>query len=263
MAETSGPRSPPRRWRTFLPREHGSWSLALEPLALALIAAPSAAGLALAGAAVAAFLSRRPLALWWTGGRAAVATLLCALAALALLGWSSWLGPAGALVGLIVVAPPAALFVYFDTRRQGREEAAELAGALTFSILPALVAAQGGWSWVFAAALAFTAGLRSIPVVLTVRAFLRRKKGIAPAGAGRALGASALFACAALGLALTGILPWLIPVLAIVQVLRSAWLLGPLAPSWPASRLGVFEAVAGLAHVVLAGIAWRGFSRLL
>ena len=46
-----------------LPKEHGSWSLAFEPVALALLAAPSWAGAALAGATVAGFFVRRPLKL--------------------------------------------------------------------------------------------------------------------------------------------------------------------------------------------------------
>ena len=37
----------------FWPKEHGSWSLALEPVALGLLVAPSPAGLALATAALA------------------------------------------------------------------------------------------------------------------------------------------------------------------------------------------------------------------
>src|SRR6516162_7239992 len=46
-----------------LPKEHGSWSLALEPVALGLFVAPSAGGGALAVAAMAGFLMRRPLKL--------------------------------------------------------------------------------------------------------------------------------------------------------------------------------------------------------
>ena len=38
-----------------LPNEHGSWSLALEPLALGLLVAPSAAGAALGLAAACGF----------------------------------------------------------------------------------------------------------------------------------------------------------------------------------------------------------------
>lgn len=46
-----------------MPREHGSWSLALEPVALGLLVAPSRAGAWLALAAIAGFFTRRPLKL--------------------------------------------------------------------------------------------------------------------------------------------------------------------------------------------------------
>ena len=50
------------RWREIVwPREHGSWSLALEPLALGLLVAPSLAGTWFALAVLAGFLARRPL----------------------------------------------------------------------------------------------------------------------------------------------------------------------------------------------------------
>src|SRR6187549_2967288 len=45
----------------FLPREHGSWFLVLEPLALGLLVAPSWAGGALAAATLSGFFARRPL----------------------------------------------------------------------------------------------------------------------------------------------------------------------------------------------------------
>ena len=47
----------------LLPKEHGSWSLAFEPVALGLLVAPSWAGGALALAAAAGFFLRRPLKL--------------------------------------------------------------------------------------------------------------------------------------------------------------------------------------------------------
>jgi hypothetical protein len=50
---------PSALWRDLvMPREHGSWSLALEPLLFGLIAAPSLAGGGLALAVVAAFFGR-------------------------------------------------------------------------------------------------------------------------------------------------------------------------------------------------------------
>lgn len=53
-------------WRELVwPREHGSWSFALEPMALGLIAVPSVAGGWLALAVGAAFFARRPLRIAW------------------------------------------------------------------------------------------------------------------------------------------------------------------------------------------------------
>ncbi len=73
-----------------LPREHGSWSLALEPVALGLLVAPTRAGGWLALAAAAAFLARRPLKLTLTTPaadprRLAAARWAALLTALALL----------------------------------------------------------------------------------------------------------------------------------------------------------------------------------
>src|ERR1035437_485230 len=50
-----------------LPKEHGSWSLALEPVAFGLLVAPSAPGAALALAAVSGFFLRRPMKLALAG----------------------------------------------------------------------------------------------------------------------------------------------------------------------------------------------------
>jgi hypothetical protein len=58
-----------------LPKEHGSWSLAIEPVVFGLIAAPSVAGGWFGLAVLAAFFARRPVrialrnprALAWTG----------------------------------------------------------------------------------------------------------------------------------------------------------------------------------------------------
>ncbi|MCB0162365.1 MAG: YwiC-like family protein, partial [Caldilineaceae bacterium] len=50
------------RWRSIaLPTEHGGWGFLLEPLLLGRLVAPSAAGLLLLVATVAAFLLRQPL----------------------------------------------------------------------------------------------------------------------------------------------------------------------------------------------------------
>ena len=120
-------------WRELvMPKEHGSWSLAFEPLAFGLLVAPSAAGAALAIAVAAAFFARRPLNIAVRDHRATRraaarrAVLTCAgvaaaafVAACALAGssaWLWWLLPSSAL---------GAVFLSFDLRNAGRDETAE------------------------------------------------------------------------------------------------------------------------------------------
>src|SRR5687768_6251637 len=86
-----------------LPKEHGSWSLAFEPIALGLFIAPSPAGALLAVALSAGFFARRPLRISLHEPRAdrrataQRALILCAVIALLsmtgalLLGGIAWL----------------------------------------------------------------------------------------------------------------------------------------------------------------------------
>lgn len=58
-------------WRDLLlPKEHGSWSLAFEPLGLALLVMPSVGGAWLAVAVVAVFFARRPMRIGFREARA-------------------------------------------------------------------------------------------------------------------------------------------------------------------------------------------------
>ena len=60
--QTFSPQVPGRSWRELIwPKEHGSWSLAFEPVALGLLCAPSVGGLFLGLAVTAGFFARRPL----------------------------------------------------------------------------------------------------------------------------------------------------------------------------------------------------------
>ncbi|MBA3850149.1 MAG: hypothetical protein C0502_09165, partial [Opitutus sp.] len=133
-----------------LPREHGSWSLAFEPVALGLLVAFSSAGAWLALAAAAGFFVRRPLklaatlpsadprraaAVRWTLLFAALALAALALAAAdpgafgankqqglppsslgngAGLGAIAQHGGWGALWPLLLALPGGAAFLWFD-----------------------------------------------------------------------------------------------------------------------------------------------------
>ena len=257
---------PPASWRELVwPREHGSWSLVLEPLAFGLLVAPSGAGACLAAAALAGFFARRPLRTAVNDPhaerRAAARRPLGLLAATALgfflaagasasggVTWLAWLLPALAT---------GAVFLHFDLRAAGREEAAEIAGAAAFAWLPAVLATLAGWHAPEAAALALVLGGRAVPTVLAVRAALRAQK----TGQRRpapAVAAAWLAVAGAVGLMRAGLAPRLAVILLAVLAVRATALLVWPRPALRARTLGMVEAVLGAIFIFALAFAWRG-----
>ncbi len=246
----------------LLPKEHGSWSLAFEPVALGLLVAPSWAGAALALAAAAGFFLRRPLKLAVTlpagdprraAARPWVAVLL--LAAVTGLAGAARLGSFPALWPLLLAAPCGLLFVWFDLRQGMREAEAELAGSAAFAVLPAAFATLAGWSAPAALALAVVMLARSVPTVVTVRTFLRLGKG-RPASPWPALATAGLALAVIAALAHRELVPVAAVVLALVFTLRTAWLVTRLRPDWPAKRVGILEAALGVAMLAVLVVAY-------
>jgi hypothetical protein len=253
---------PRSSWRELvLPKEHGSWSLAFEPVALGLLVAPSRAGVWFGFAVATAFFARRPLRIAWRDSHPARrvaarrAVLTCGAAAVVFFlaaivvggaAWLPWLLPSG-VVG--------AIFARFDLRNAGREEPAEVAGATAFALLPAAFAILDGWSAAAAAALAVVMLARAVPTVLCVRAVLRGAKGgerrIAPALIAIT---AALFAGVAL--ACGGLVPWSVVVLQALLGGRAGALLVFPRPAIRARKLGMFEAFAGLVFILTAVSTW-------
>ena len=245
-----------------LPREHGSWSLALEPVALGLIAAPSLAGGWLAVAVTAGFLARRPLRVAFrdsddrrraSAWSAAAVCMMLALGGLGAVvhragpGWLGWLVPS-AIGGVI--------FFWFDLRNEGRAELAEVVGAAAFSAVPAAFAILAGWSDWHAFALGILMLSRAVPTVLGVRAYLRGTKTgvwrIAPA-----LMAAGMALAAGIVLRRLHLAPTVWPVLLGLLALRTTALLIYPRPKLRARTLGMLEAVVGVGYVLLAGLAGR------
>jgi hypothetical protein len=252
---------PAEAWRLALPREHGSWSLALEPLALGLLVAPSRAGIPLAFAALAGFFLRRPTKLLLQAkpdprralaAACAVTLLVVAVAALLLTasrgGWQHlWPLLPAAVAGLI--------FAWFDSRGENRESLAELAGVTAFALLPAAFAALAGWKTESCLALAAVMLARSAPTVLAVRTFLRRRKGQAVSLA--AARCSALAATAVLcWLAGRALVPWAVAAFSAVLAARAFWFGSAQSLRLSAKRLGFIELFLGVAAVVVAALAW-------
>jgi hypothetical protein len=244
----------------MLPREHGSWSLAFEPLAFGLLSAPSGPGAWLALAMASGFLCRRPLRVALHEPRAVrrrmawrvfLAGGLFALAALSI---ASAAGGVGWLVWLLPTLACGVVFVLYEARNGGREEVAEVAGTLAFALLPAPLAILGGFTGAEAFALAAIMGGRLLPTVIFVRAFVRgRKVGRTDLRWGIF---GALFALAVAGmLVLAGLAPWWC-------TLWFGFLLGRMvvARRFLAIRpknLGIFEAVVGAVFAIGTALAWR------
>lgn len=245
----------------FFPREHGSWSLVIEPLALGLVIAPSWAGGALTAAVLAVFFARRPFKAVSTSTATRRREAWAAVALFAVLGISGLsivlvLRGATSLWPLLPAAPLAGLFAWFDTQNGARAGAAETAGSAAFALVPAALATLAGWPAWSALALAAVALTRSVPTVLAVRACLRRAKG----GTGGFL--LPVFVAAGAALALTALaashrLPAGAAVPAWGLFARTLWFADSARPAWPARRIGQLEALLGLAYVGAVAVAYR------
>lgn len=248
--------------RLLRPKEHGSWSLAFEPVALGLLVAPSRAGLALALAAGAGFFLRRPVKVLLQA-KADPRRPLAALCAGVLLGVS--------LAALLLAARPGGIsqlwpllpavlagagFVWGDARNDGREGAAELAGAAAFGWLPATFATLAGWPAAGALALAAVMLARSVPTVLLIRTLLRRKKG-QPVTTAKVWLATALAAGISVWLAGQSLVPQPVTAVSILLLARAAWYLAPARFPLAARPLGFLESGLGVVFVLTAALAWH------
>lgn len=246
----------------FLPKEHGSWSLALEPLALGLLVAPSSAGGAFAIAALAAFFARRPIKALVAPAatrRHGVGTSVAVFSVVATGAFSIVvvLGGVAPLWPLLAAAPLAALFAWFDAQNGSRAAAAEVAGSAAFAIMPAVMASLAGWSAWAALALASLMLARSVPTVLAVRCSLRRAKSETAEGfvlpilaAGVAAGAASVLGAFRFAPVWASLPVW-------VLFGRTLWFASSLHPVWPARRVGMFEALLGLLYVGAIAAAYR------
>ncbi len=176
-------------WRTVaVPTEHGGWGLTLEPVALGLVVAWSAAGLAIGFAAFLAFLARTPLKLVLVDRRrdrtlprthraaivlGAEGAALVALAAVATVrSGGAWLVP------VAVAAPLVLVELAFDARSRSRRLLPELCGAAGIAASTASIVLAGGGSGRLAAALWLVLGTRAAAAIPAVRCqIVRLRRG--------------------------------------------------------------------------------------
>ncbi len=246
----------------ILPREHGSWSLALEPVALGVLAAPSAAGVALAAAALTGFFLRRPFKLVLSNKSdprrtlAIGCTIILAMFALVNLLLAARIAGALKLWPLIPAAVAAMAFAWFDLRGESREGAAELAGATAFGILPAAFAALAGWNAIESLAIAVVMLARSLPTVLFVRTYLRRHKGRPVTVVPALIAVSAGFFLT-IWLVFTRTAPWPAAVFAFLLAARTFWLLASRNLRIAARTMGMAEMASGVAMVLTLALTWK------
>lgn len=257
----------PVRLKTVaLPIEHGAWGLLLEPIALGLLAAPSAAGGWLALMTVAAYLLRTPLKIALADRKRGIRSARTALAArVAVFYGAVALGScvaAGFTDGVrpflpfVVASPLLAAYLFYDFAKRGRALLAELVGPLALGVSASAIVLASGWSSADAFAVWVVLMARSLPSVLYVRARLRLERGEGadpvPAIAGAVLASLLVavfcFARYAPLLAVLGSLGLLGRcVLGLSEKRRSA----------SAQRIGFAEIAYGAIYVILAAIGYR------
>lgn len=255
------PSGPTVSWRELAwPREHGSWSLALEPIALGLAVAFSWHGLGLGIAAIAIFFARRPLRSWVIDQRAdrrlaaGKVVILCGTMAV-IGGTAAFREQSESIVWLIPSFVAGIVFLAFDLKKAGREQYAEIAGSIAFAWLPAVIAVLAGRSTSSAVALGGVMMARATPTVLTIRSGLRARKTGDRAGVFPLI-ASVIVAVLGIVAAAWQLIPWVAAIALIVLAVRSAILLLVAWPKLQASRVGMIEAGLGVAFVASIVAAW-------
>lgn len=255
------------RWRGMLiPREHGTWNLLLEPVALGCLVAPSLPGVLLGLAALALILARTsllrlvsarntpsvrslpPLARSWAYGWLAVAVL-------------SLLGAVGLsgiriLLPLVIALPLGAFQLRSQLLRNARTLNAELAGGLALSTSTMMIALAGGLSLGTAALLWILPALRVLLSILYIRARLRLGRGEMSA-VDDVLDAHLVVLVVLAGLAVGGWVPALAAAAFGVLGVRTLYELVRKQRGISARRLGFIEVSLGIVFVVMTAAGFR------
>lgn len=247
-----------RLWTVALPNEHGGWGLSLEPVALGLVLAPSAASLCLAVATVGAFLARHPLKIAAgdrrrgrrfprTAAAERFALLYGAVAASSFAAAVALAPSEEFLLPLAFAAPLAAVQLLYDFTGRSRALLPELSGATALASVAAACALASGWPLAPALGLWAVLAARVAPTILYVRARLMllhgKEAAAAPVVAAHAAAALAVFA-----LALIGVAPWLAFAASVALLARAVLGFAESAPV-TAKRIGVRELAFGVMTV--------------
>jgi hypothetical protein len=264
---TTRPAKPKVKLRGIaVPTEHGAWGMVFEPIVAALAVSFSLGGLAAAVAFVGAFLMRQPLRVLMAeraagrrlpqGGPArryfAIYGLIFAVGAVA----AVLTTPLSCFWPLLLAGPLAAIQIYYDSVRQSRKLAPELAGAVAISSSAAVIAMAGGWGVPQASVLWLVMIARSVPSIFYVRERLLLEKGkpfvyyppvLLSAAAVVVVAAAAYMAYA----------PWLAAGIIAVLLIRAAIGLSRFSTRRKAMQIGIFEVVFGALVVLAVVLGYR------
>ncbi len=169
-----------------LPREHGGWSLTLEPALLGMLVMWSGAALTLSIAALFMFTARTPLKYALvdrTRGRrlartvfAERLTLVEATAIATLLAVTALIASGPFLWPYAAASPLLATGLWYDIRSRSRHLVPELAGTVGISSTAAAIVIAGGGSTRLALAMWLVAASRSVASVVFVRMQISRSR---------------------------------------------------------------------------------------
>ncbi len=245
-----------------LPREHGGWSLTLEPALLGLIVAPTWAGAALAAMALVGFLARTPLKTAMVDRRrrrhlprTVLATRVVAVETVAiavLVAFAATTAEAGFWMPLLFALPLLGIELWYDVRSRSRRLVPELAGTVGIASVAAAIALAGAVDTPIAYGLWAVAAARAVAAVVFVRVQLRRAKDqphrLATSDAGQAVAIAAIATTTAAE-ATSG------AALAAIAILAAIHIALVRRPPPAAPVLGAQQVVLGLAVIVVAGLA--------
>ena len=275
MAGPSGSRGRRRRLSRVrlrsiaLPVEHGGWSFLAEPIALGLLVAPSAAGVAVAIATTSGFLVRHPGRLFWKNRHRLDASPRFGVARNFAAGYAIVgvvaLAVAGATAGVrtllpfLIGAPFFLWFAAYDVRHEARRLLPELLAPTAVAVSAPAIVLAAGWSARDALVIWLLLAFRSIPTVLYIRARLRQERGN-PRSAVASNVAHATALGAGGGLAAAGAAPWSAAGGLLILLLRAATGLSRFHTPATAKRIGLSEIGFGALFVLLTAAGYRTWS---
>lgn len=247
-----------------VPTEHGGWGFTLEPVLLGVLVAPGWPTLGLAVAAIATFLTRRPLRMAFTDWRhhrrlertgiavGSIAALgLIAVAGLILVTVTA---EAPFWWPLLIATPLVLIQLRYDLDNRGRELLPELFGPIALGATAPMMMLAGGLDWRWAVGAWIVLAGRIVPSILLVRVQIRRAKDqkfkTAPT---TVTGIGAIGAV--LTTAIAGWAPWIsVP----AAVLVATWdAISMKRPPVPAKTIGWTQMAVGLIVAILFAIGYH------